>query len=169
MPHQLRVYEHLFWVEWTGIPEIDELEILLEDLVRRRVAIGRPLVYVAVIPADVDVPSGVQRHDLARFGERATPYVEATHLVLEGAGFKHALQRSAVTAMYFLKQGIVKVYVHRLVDEAIDEVAQAFRRSALELKSGLGLARPITIPPPPPPPHRASFDRGLPSAELLRR
>jgi hypothetical protein len=114
----------VFAVMWYRVPHSDHLENLLDELVRLHRARGEKLAYVAIIPQDIDVPEGMQRHALAKFGDRAAPFVDGAYLILEGDGFKHAVQRSIITTMYFLKGQSTKVTCYRSIVEASPEIAQ---------------------------------------------
>jgi hypothetical protein len=139
MAYVRAVYDGIFFVRWQTAPDVLELDRLLDDLARTQQRHGRKMIYVAAIGADVDVPAGIQRHALAKFGERATPFVSETHLILEGDGFKHSIQRSVVTAIYVIKGGPVPVHIWKSVGEAVEAIGRRLGRPPAMLAHGLGV------------------------------
>jgi hypothetical protein len=137
MAYDFTVFNRVACVHHRNVPEVEDLDILVDELARQHARIGKPLVFIAIIPEHVDVPSGMQRAALARFGERATPYVESSHLVFEGEGFKHSVQRSVVTALYTLKGGKVKVHIHKSLHAAALVIAPMIGKPALAIIQAL--------------------------------
>jgi hypothetical protein len=141
-------------VIWRRVPTSESLEHLLKEVERIHDKQQRRLMYLAVAPRHVDVPEGMQRHALSAFGRRASPFCESANLVLEGDGFKSALQRSAVTAMYFLKGGPTKVTVFASVGEAAVTLAsrsgiplQELKAKLEALRAGRHVEKAIAAPP----------------------
>jgi hypothetical protein len=144
--YDVLTHERLFIVYWRRVPAESELDHLVALIRDRRDAVRSQLFYVAIIPAEIDVPEGMQRHTLAKFGERAGPYVASAHLVLEGNGFKHALQRSVITAIYTLRGGPTKVFTHANIDDTAARLATLLDQRVEPIRRVLGAARQNTRP-----------------------
>jgi hypothetical protein len=135
----------VFLVRWFDVPSPEVLEDLLGELHAAHHRLGQSLAYVSVAGAHVGVPSGMQQAALTRFGQRASAWVDECHLVFEGEGFKHALQRSVITALYFLKKpSAVPVHVHRTLQDAVHDLSpkHVLRAQFLQRVEGEGLFDP---------------------------
>jgi len=136
--YALTTYDRVFFVRWNVLPRFAELDALVGRARQLRASLGRPLVYLAVIPEHVDVPQGATREALAEFGHRISAHVEIAYLVIEGEGLRIAVQRSVVTAIYALRRDMAPVRVRSTLDQALDEIAGFAHLDAMDLRRGLG-------------------------------
>jgi hypothetical protein len=137
--YTLRVFDRVFFVDWRGLPTPEDLDALVaraEELHRRS---GRRLLYLALIPDSADVPTGPSQEALRAFGVRATPHIEEGYLVVTGGGFRAAIHRSSITALYALKRGVSRIHVHKTLDAALAQIATVLRIGPDELARGLTL------------------------------
>ncbi len=118
MTYALGILDRLFVVYWRGQPDTAALDTILAEVQTRYTDLDTKLLYVTVIPRYLDAPDGFGRAALSRFGERATPFVESTHIILEGDGFRASIQRSVVTAMYFFRRNVSRVHIYSSIEEA---------------------------------------------------
>lgn len=126
MPFESGVIDRLFFVRWlSGGPRPDDLSILLRAVVAERQAQGRPLYYLAVLTSGADLPNAAERRALDDFSLELKNHVRFSYVVIEGTGFKNAIQRSVITVIgrYWTRGELPPIVVHRTVEEALEHIA----------------------------------------------
>jgi hypothetical protein len=104
------VVGRIYVAEYSVPPSHTELNIIADDIEALRDRIGGPVHYLGIVKASAEVPTAPQREALSSFGKRVNAICETAHLVLEGDGFRNAIQRSVITAIHVLKQQSVTCY-----------------------------------------------------------
>lgn len=126
MSYESGVIDRLFWVRWqTGGPRQADLDAVLGAVMTEERAQGRPLFYLAVVADGTDLPTAAERRALDDFSLQLKQHVKYSYIVIEGTGFKNAIQRSVVTVIgrYWWRGELPPVSVHRTVEEALAKIA----------------------------------------------
>jgi hypothetical protein len=117
--------ENLFVVRW-GSPEaadVDEIKRIVPSVKR---SIGKDLVYIAIMPADLPNLDEEQRKLLMDLTESILPSCALLIIVMESRGFRGAILRSAMTAVTMLTRKHETMRV-------VDSVAAALETAANKL------------------------------------
>lgn len=93
--------QNLFVVLW-GMPEPTDrarIERLIPEL---RARAGKPLEYIALMPADAPTLGEAERKLLIELTEAVLPHCRQLTIVIEARGFRGAILRSTMTALTLL-------------------------------------------------------------------
>ena len=101
MPHRASSFDNFFMVRW-GVPEVADCEEIKARIPALRERAGKPLVYIAVMPADLPKLEDDHRKILMDLTEAVLPACHKLIIVMEGTGFRAAILRSAMTAVMLL-------------------------------------------------------------------
>ncbi|NVB40125.1 hypothetical protein G6O69_19925 [Pseudenhygromyxa sp. WMMC2535] len=147
---QLASFEHLLVVRW-GLPEIRDCAIIDEKVKRLRETSGREVVYIAVIPEDLNNFDEDQRARFERLSEGLMPLLDRMVIVIQATGFRGAVMRSMTTALILVARRANTLKVVSSLDAALDEVldrlpsdhvavADAFREAGVDVPAKLPAA-----------------------------
>ena len=137
MPFTCATVDWIFIVRWSRFDPNDTARVLERVADARRIA-KQPLIYLSIIEADAPVPTSRDRKALDALAGRLDEYCDAYHLVLEGDGMKHALQRAIVSGAGLFARRTVSVY--RTVDEAVARIAVGLKEQPPSLRARLGVS-----------------------------
>jgi hypothetical protein len=125
----------IFVVKFYTPPTVAEVGALTSELTVAYERLKPPLHYLGIIDAGAEVPPPTVRAALTAFGGLVNSKCLTAHLVIEGDGFKPALQRSLITAMHLLKGQ--KVQCHKSADAAAAILAPLVEMGVTELNLAL--------------------------------
>lgn len=101
MPHVAANHEHLFVIRW-GDPAPEDFVEVPRTVAELRKSIGRPLVYLAVLPGEIGRIDDAGRKGFTELTEQVLEHSEIVLIVFEARGFRGAMLRSALTAVTLL-------------------------------------------------------------------
>lgn len=138
--------QNLFVVRW-GTPEPADrarIERLIPEL---RARAGKPLEYIAVMPADSPTLGEPERKLLMELTEAVLPHCRRLTIVIEARGFRGAILRSTMTAVTLLTRRSDTLRVVDSIDAALEQSAEHLpprpmvRQALREVGCELGDAR----------------------------
>lgn len=112
----------IFAVRWEN-PEPQDLrrvDLAVAELHKR---LGKPCLYLAIVPADAEAPSNEMRSAMIAGMSGMLEHCESIHFVIEGSGFKHTVLRSALAGILLVAGRRGRVFVHTTVQDALQAVA----------------------------------------------
>ncbi len=101
MSHVTASHEHFFVIRWGDPTPQDFLEVP-RTVAELRERVGRPLVYLAVLPNEVGRIDDTARKGFTELTEQVLEHSEIVLIVFEARGFRGAMLRSALTAVTLL-------------------------------------------------------------------
>lgn len=114
----------VFFVRWHEVTA-EAIRRVNEELAEAHRALGKPVVFVAIVSPDCKLPDSRARAAMVAGSNDVKDICASMHVVIEGHGIDHSLQRIAFTMMAFL--AIRKdIFVH---DSVMEALAKAVWRS----------------------------------------
>lgn len=95
-----------------GLPTIPDVDRALSAIETAAQAHGRPIVYVARIPAKAPPPDAAARSHLDALMPRVMQACSTYHVLLEGEGFGSAVKRGILTGLFQLSWRRGTFFVH---------------------------------------------------------
>lgn len=133
MAYQWQLIDNAFFVRWKKL-SVADLERIASDLQNARKAQGKPIIYVAIMLADLPVPSAAERQALTDFAAAVKDSLESAHLAMIGDSIKQSIQRTAITAVQWLMQrGSAQFEIHKSLDTVLRTVAPRMNRTPEDL------------------------------------
>jgi hypothetical protein len=114
--------QNLFLVRW-GMPEPADCMRIQQLIPQLRARAGKPLDYIAVMPADLPTLAEPERKLLMGLTEAVLPHCRRLTIVIEARGFRGAILRSTMTALTLLTRR------HDTL-RAVDSIEVALEQSA---------------------------------------
>jgi hypothetical protein len=108
----------VFFVRWLA-PKVTDLPPVVKALSEARDALGTPVVYVAIVPADCEPPDDQLRRAFTIRMDEVLGHCVSMHFVMEGQGFKNSILRNALATVLMVRGQRNKVFVHRTLEEAL--------------------------------------------------
>jgi hypothetical protein len=108
----------VFFVRWK-VPEFSDLARINQSLADAHRTLGRPLFFVAIVPADSQPPDERMRKAFAETMDTVLGHCRTMHFVIEGDGFKHSILRNALAAVLLVRGQRSRIFVHRSLSEAL--------------------------------------------------
>ena len=145
MPYSLTIKPPVLFASWRGYTP-SELREVTDRLTELRRAHGRPVAYVALLPASGHVFTESEQTVLLGFLQTILPLCATIHHVIEGDGFLKSGRLAIITN---LAQGTPRprdFYTHATLDEAVRSVKALY---------GINLEATGSVAPEPAP-ERAS-------------
>jgi hypothetical protein len=143
MSHSRAVLGRVFLAVWESdaVTMVDALQIP-KAVAEAHAKAGQRLIYVAVFSPRIAPPRDDVRKVMADNMDTMLEYCETMHLVFEGQGFGHTVQRMAMASILLIAGKRKKVYIAPSLRDAISqsppeigaEIAQAVKKA---LRSGL--------------------------------
>jgi len=123
MAYKWAVMERVFWVRWRQLSAKD-LDQILVDVINTRKALREKVIYVSTVPADHPVPTSEERQALDKFASDVIEHCDDVHLVMEGSGVTHAMQRAAMTGLMVILRGkrFSALHIHKFVGQALKHI-----------------------------------------------
>jgi hypothetical protein len=118
----------VLFVRWEGVPvsRLDAIEIPKLVVSARRSA-GKPLIYIASAAANVEAPSEEVRKLMADHMDDMLSSCDTMHLVFEGTGFRHTMQRMAMVSIMLITGKRNRIYVEPSLSEAVRNAPKGVR------------------------------------------
>ncbi len=142
--------EPIFFVRWIA-PTVMDTHIVTGRFREEVERAGRSLTYVAIVPEECGVPDDATRTAMVAERDKVILDCDAMYIVMEGAGFKHAILRNAMAAMLLVVGSRDKrVVVGRSLDEALSQAARSAppeRRFSVPAVMAKALAAGVATPP----------------------
>ncbi len=136
--------DSIFFVRWQR-PEIRDLTHIQAEVSRVRGRHKGPIIYLAIVPTDADPPDTDVRKAMMDSMDGVLAHCEAMYFVIEGAGFKHSVLRSALAGILLVAGRRGRVFVETSVEDALADIAKRLR---IESMSILRQARTNGVVPP---------------------
>jgi hypothetical protein len=114
--------QNLFLVRW-GTPEPADCARIQQVIPELRARAGKPLEYIAVMPAELPSLGEPERKLLMDLTEAVLPHCRRLTIVIEARGFRGAILRSTMTALTLLTRR------HDTL-RAVDSIEAALEQSA---------------------------------------
>jgi hypothetical protein len=155
MSCEIATINRVFIVRWSE-PTVEDVKRVLDTLNGAQRAAGRPLIFLAVIPAESAPPPANVRKAMDGALARACADCESVLFIVEGTGFKHTILRTILAANILATGRRGKVFVSSCAEEAIDRAPPEKRMelaTALMLAGARGLVTTtnrLTFPKPKP-------------------
>jgi hypothetical protein len=99
---------------------VDALQIP-KAVVEAHATVGKPLIYVAVFSPRIPPPADDVRKVMADNMDGMLEHCEAMHLVFEGTGFGHTMQRMAMASILLIAGKRKKVHIAPSLKDAISQ------------------------------------------------
>lgn len=112
----------VFIVRWRGF-ELGDLAHVRREIAEARTVVGKPLVYLSLIPGDSRTFSAEERGTLLAFVTDIFPDCESVHHVIDGEGFMSSARRSIVTNLAIRTPHPGAFSTYATLEEAIDAIA----------------------------------------------
>jgi hypothetical protein len=131
-----------------GQPTIEDISRVHQELIRGTRLLGRPVVYIARVPADAPAPDLKVRQHLRTHLQLMTQSCSSYHVIMEGDGFVAALKRGVLTSLLqpVWKKKVFYVHAHPTDVEAsltgLERSAAAQVLKSAELQGHLSCAAP---------------------------
>jgi len=139
--------DHFFVVRW-GVPDQGDFASIGGEVERLHRRAGCPLIYVAIMPADLPNLDESARKGLLELTERVLPLCETLVIVIEARGFKGAIARSAMTAITLLTRRHDKLRIVDSIDAAIELVRAELPGDHARLRAAIvstGTSAPVSL------------------------
>lgn len=101
MPYVSASHEHFFVIRW-GDPTPEDFVEVPRTVAELRESVGRPLIYLAVLPGEIGRIDDTGRKGFTELTEQVLEHSELVLIVFEARGFRGAMLRSALTAVTLL-------------------------------------------------------------------
>lgn len=111
--------QNLFVVRW-GVPDAADRARIEHDVPHLHARAGRPLLYLAVMPADTPPLGDAERRLLMDMSDVVLPYCRRLIIVVEARGLRGAMLRSAMTAVSLLSRRRDTLRVVDSIEAAIE-------------------------------------------------
>lgn len=124
--------DRVFVVRWAR-PETQDLTRIQSDIAAARARLRKPLLYVAIVPADADPPEPDVRRAMIDSMGGVLEHCDAMYFAIEGTGFKHSVLRSALAGILLLAGRRGRVFVLTDAAQALQEAAHKTDASTVRL------------------------------------
>jgi hypothetical protein len=118
--------ESVYAVRWDK-PEPADLRRINMDVADLHKKLGRPCIYLAIVPEGAETPSNEMRSSMISTMETMLKHCDSIHFVIEGSGFKHTVLRSALAGILLVAGRRGRVFVHTTAQDAIQAFASQIR------------------------------------------
>jgi hypothetical protein len=142
--------DRVYFVRWSE-PTKEDVAQLMRELPAHRKAVGRPLLFIAVLPEDATVPGPLVRRALDDGFAKAFEYCEHFYFVVEGIGFKHTILRSVLTANILVSGRRGKMHIVSSVGDLVSKASPDHRPEILKSIPSArlrGIFRAVEVAPP---------------------
>ncbi len=119
MSYQSCVLNGLFVLRWGETPEVADVARYCAEMQSARIAQGKPLVGLFIMPTNSRPPDDVFRKAQAALLPEIMSQLAYAVAVFEGVGFLSSLKRSALAAILLLAPKRHPIYVRSTLEEAL--------------------------------------------------
>ncbi len=119
MSYQSCVLDGLFVLRWGETPEVPDVARYCAEMHGARIAQGKPLVGLFIMPTNSRPPDDVFRKAQAALLPEIMSQLSYAVAVFEGVGFLSSLKRSALAAILLLAPKRHAIYVRSTLEEAL--------------------------------------------------
>lgn len=136
-PYVSGVLGRVFAVRWR-VFTLPALVALREEIAEARLILGRPLVYLSLIPSSPRTFTPAEREALASFVRGLlVEDCSSIHHVIDGDGFAASARRSIVTNLAIASAHPAAFHTHATLEEALTAVAEEIGGSSDELMAAV--------------------------------
>lgn len=128
--------EPVYVVRWDK-PELQDLRRIDFAIAELHKQLGKPCVYLAIVPENAETPSNEVRSAMIAGMTPLLEHCESIHFVIEGAGFKHTVLRSALAGILLVAGRRGRVFVHTSAQEAVHAFSAQIRAEPSSLLRSL--------------------------------
>ena len=125
----------IFVVKFYTPPTVDEVNALATEVTAAHDRLKPPIHYLGIIDAAAETPPPSVHAALFAFGRLVNSKCVTAHLVVEGDGFKSALQRSIITTIHLIRGQ--RVRCHKSVGAALLLLAPQVEIGVTELTAAV--------------------------------
>jgi hypothetical protein len=138
MSHSRAVLGRVFLAVWDAgaVSMVDALQIP-KAVADAYTNVGKPLIYVAVFSPRIPPPQDDVRKVMADNMDAMLEHCEAMHLVFEGTGFGHTMQRMAMASILLIAGKRKKVHIAHSIKDAISQAPDMGAEIAVAVKKAL--------------------------------
>ena len=108
-----------------GKPSLEDMDRVASALRQAVEKAGRPVTYIARVPADAPAPDANVRRHLDTLMPEIVDRCSTYHVVLEGDGFLVAMKRAVLLGLFQLRWRRGVFFVHSSVSELLHQIPQA--------------------------------------------
>lgn len=126
MAYSSTTLENIHVVRWQTTEERD-LRRIQSDVADLHKKMGRPCIYLALVPEDSETPSNQVRSAMIDSMAKMLEHCETIHFVIEGSGFKHTVLRSAMAGILLVAGRRGRIFVHTTAEEAVKHFPSSVR------------------------------------------
>jgi len=143
--------ENVVYCVW-GNPRINDMLTLLDCVRSTAKSSGRPIVYITRVPVDAPAPNIEVRNFVNSIMPELACLCSGYHVVLEGTGFRAAIKRGILIALFQFGRKRHLFHVHATIDDVpayvpIQDQGAVVRLLGLAKEQGLLHCTPQTIAP----------------------
>lgn len=141
MEPRVGVVGRIFFVRWYGAGTTEHIRLVTDAMFAARREGGQPLVFGALIPADLAIPDAATRREIVRLTPLVDHLCESYFIALRGEGTARQLMRSALEIPGMLMRKPFTIVA--TIDELVAGSARAARLDPAEVLDGaraLGIA-----------------------------
>ena len=143
--------ENVVYCVW-GNPRIKDMLELLGCMRSTANSAGRPIVYITRVPVDAPAPNIEVRHFVNSILPELASLCSGYHVVLEGTGFRAAIKRGILMALFQFGHKRHLFHVHATIDDVaayvpVQDQAAVVRLLGRAKEQGLLHCTPQTVPP----------------------
>jgi hypothetical protein len=138
MSHSRALWGRVFLAIWDSgaVSMVDALQIP-KAVSDAYTSVGKPLIYVAVFSPRIPPPQDDVRKVMADNMDAMLEHCEAMHLVFEGTGFGHTMQRMAMASILLIAGKRKKVHIAHSLKDAISQSPEIGGEIAVAVKKAL--------------------------------
>ncbi len=135
----------MYVVRW-GTPAHEDIGMVLRELQRGHSALKKPLIGLAIVPADCQPPSDDVRAMMVRSLDDLLKCCERVYFVLEGSGFRQSVMRSVLAGLLLVGGKRGRIGVHDDVPSTVGLIASQVGHTREEILAEMRTRGLLTEP-----------------------